>query len=120
MIKLIAGLPEHVIGFELSGKVSAEDYEKVLMPAVDAATAGGQKIGLLYHITPEFEKYEFEAMWDDAKVGFRHLASWKKIAVVTDVDWIRWSVKSFGFAMPGQVRVFDQAGLAAAREWLAE
>lgn len=120
MIKLISGLPEHVIGFELSGKVSGDDYEKVLMPAVEAATSGDRKVCMLYHVTPEFEKYEFEAMWEDAKVGFRHLASWRKIAVVTDVDWIARSVRLFAFALPGQIRVFEQAGLAAARNWLAE
>lgn len=120
MIKPIHGLPDHVIGFELSGKVSGEDYEKILMPAVEAATRGNNKIRLLYHVTSEFEKYEFEAMWDDAKVGLGHMGSWEKIAVVTDVDWIRWSVKSFGFAMPGKIRVFEQDGLAAAKDWLAE
>ena len=120
MIKLIPGLPEHVIGFELSGKVSGDDYENVLMPAVEAATSGDRKVCMLYHITSEFEKYELEAMWEDAKVGFRHLASWKKIAIVTDIEWIGRSVKLFAFALPGQVRVFEQAGLDDAKQWLAE
>lgn len=120
MIKLIHALPENVIGFELSGKVSGEDYEKVLMPAVEAATSGDRKVCMLYHVTSDFEKYELDAMWEDAKVGFRHLASWKKIAVVTDVDWIRRSVKLFAFALPGQVRVFEQSDLESAKSWLAE
>ena len=118
MIKQIPGLPEHVIGFELSGKVSGDDYENVLMPAVEAATRGGRKLCMLYHVTSEFEKYEFDAMWEDAKVGFKNLASWKKIAVVTDVDWIRRSVKLFAFALPGDVEVFGLKGLDAAKEWL--
>ena len=44
--------------------------------------------------------------------------AWERIAVVTDVDWIRTATKAFGFAMPGEVRVFSNAELGAARDWL--
>ncbi len=46
----------------------------------DAATASGNKIRLLYHVTSDFEKYEIGAMWDDAKVGLQHLTSWQRVA----------------------------------------
>ncbi len=120
MIKVIPGLSNNAIGFEISGIVTAEDYETVLMPAVDAADTGDHKLRLLYHVTPDFEKYEIGAMWDDAKVGLQHLTSWEKIAVVTDVGWIRSSIQVFGFVMPGRVRVFGNADLSAAKDWLAE
>jgi hypothetical protein len=50
---------------------------------------------------------------------FHNLAAWERIAVVTDVDWIRMATKAFGFAMPGEVRVFSNAELGAARDWLS-
>ncbi len=120
MIRPIPGLPDHVLGFEASGIVSAADYESVLIPAVDAATSAGKKLRLLYHLGPKFEKFDFGAMWDDAKVGLRHLTSWQKVALVTDVDWIRASARVFGFALPGHVKVFDNTELAAAKAWLSE
>jgi len=36
------------------------------------------------------------------------------------VGWIRTAMKTFGFVMPGQVRVFGNSELAAARQWVSE
>jgi hypothetical protein len=36
MLTLIADLPKDVVGVEAHGKVTADDYERVLIPAVDA------------------------------------------------------------------------------------
>lgn len=36
MIEIMNDLPENVVGFRAMGKVTKEDYESVLMPAVDA------------------------------------------------------------------------------------
>src|SRR3974390_3336726 len=42
MIKALNGLPPGVIGFEASGKIAAEDYRDVVLPAVErAAKIGG-------------------------------------------------------------------------------
>jgi len=119
MIKCIQDLPTGVIGFEASGKVSAQDYETVLIPAIEAAAAGGRPMRLLYQLGPGFEGFELGAMWNDAKVGLGHLGAWQKIAVVTDVAWMRTSVSLFGFALPGEVRVFGNAELVQAKAWLA-
>jgi hypothetical protein len=120
MIKIIPDLPSNVIGFEVSGNVTAEDYETVLMPAVEAASSRDRKLRLLYHIGPGFEKFELGAMWDDAKVGLQHYSSWYKIAVVSDAGWIRTSIKVFGFAFPGHVRTFSNAEMNEAIGWLTK
>ncbi len=120
MIKIISDLPSNVLGFESSGTVTGKDYETVLIPAVEAKLEEFPKIRLLYHLVPDFSGYDFEAMWDDAKVGLAHLTSWEKIAVVTDKEWIRSGVKVFGFIIPGEVRVFDNDELLTAKEWVSE
>jgi hypothetical protein len=118
MIQTMTNLPDNVIGFEAKGKVTANDYEQHIVPAVEAALAKTDKIRLLYHLGTDFDGFEAGAIWEDAKVGLGHLASWERIALVTDVDWIRMATKAFGFAMPGEVRVFSNAELATARDWL--
>ena len=65
------------------------------------------------------EGFDVGALWEDTKVGLGHLAAWERIALVTDVDWLRTAAKAMGFMMPGQVRVFPNAELDAARDWLA-
>ncbi len=120
MIRLISGLPDNIIGFEVSGTVTAEDYKTVIIPAVEAAESERNKLRMLYHITPDFEKFDFGAMWEDTKVGLQHLTSWHKIAVVTDVSWIPSAIKVFGFAVPGHIRSFENVELSDAKNWLAE
>ena len=48
------------------------------------------------------------------------MTAWKRVAVVTDVDWIRGASRAFGFVMPCHVRVFENADLAEARDWVTE
>ena len=119
MIESLTGLPENVIGFSARGMVTAEDYEQHIVPAVEEALQKSGKLRLLYHLGEEFVGFKAGALWEDAKVGLSHLAAWERIAVVTDVDWLRSVTKAFGFAMPGEVRVFANSEIEAARDWLA-
>jgi hypothetical protein len=120
MLERMEGLPENVLGFEARGEVTGADYESVLIPAVDELLARRKSIRFLYHLGNEFAGFDAKAMWDDARVGLRHLAAWERVAVVTDVAWIRTAMKMFAFVMPGQVRIFSNGEMAEARRWLGE
>ncbi|WP_026073240.1 STAS/SEC14 domain-containing protein [Nodosilinea nodulosa] len=120
MIELIPGLPNHILAMTAHGQVTGEDYETVLIPAVEARLKQHEKIRLLYQLGADFTAFNIEAMWDDAKVGLQHLTAWEKIAVVTDQDWIRAATKVFGFALPCPVKVFTNAQLAEAKIWIQQ
>ena len=118
MIELISDLQDNVVGFTAKGEVTADDYELVLIPTVETKLKEHNKIRLLYHLGPDFTGYSTGAMWDDTKVGLHHITAWEKIAVVSDVDWIRGATKFFGFAMPGHVKVFSNNQLSdPAMKW---
>jgi len=119
MISPIPGLPEDVIGFEASGKVTDADYEQVLIPAVQAALERDDDLRFLYVLGRDFDGYSASAMWDDTKVGLKHWGSWERIAVVTDDGTYQGMVKAFGFLMPGKVKVFALDEQAAAAIWVA-
>jgi hypothetical protein len=120
MIEIISDLPDHVIGITAKGNVTGTDYESVIIPLVEEKLKKHPKVSLFYHIGHEFTGMDAEAMWEDTKVGLRHFKAWEKIAVVSDVDWIRWAMNIFGVAMPGQVRMFANDQLAEARKWVSE
>jgi SpoIIAA-like len=120
MIERIPGLPEDVLGFSAKGTVTAKDYETVIIPAVEAQFARRSKVRFLYHLGTEFTGFEVAAMWDDARLGLKHFAGWEKMAVVSDVAWIRIAIEAFGLAMPGRVRVFHERELDAAKRWVGE
>lgn len=118
MIEQITDLPAGVLGFRARGQVTASDYETVLVPDVEAAFALKSKLRLLYHAGDDFTGFDTGAMWDDAKLGLRHVSGWERVALVTDVGWMQVGAKAMGFAVPGEFRVFSNAELAEARDWL--
>jgi hypothetical protein len=120
MIEQILDLPANVLGFRAKGTVTGADYEAVIIPAVSAMLSKYAKVRLLYHLGEDFSGFEMAALWEDTKVGLKHLASWERVAVVTDVDWIRTAMKAFGFLLHGRFRLFHNSELDAAREWLRE
>ncbi len=120
MLERIMDLPDHVLGFKASGRVTAEDYESMLVPAVETALSHHKRVRLLYVLGDGFEGFTGAAAWEDAKVGLRHFTRFERVAVVTSVVWVRNSVKAFGFMMPGDVRVFESDDIQKAREWISE
>ena len=119
MLRLIEDLPEGVVGVEADGRVTSEDYERVLVPAVEAARAGGDgRVRLLYVLGHERPDYTAGAAWEDAKLGLGHLRSWERIAFAGDADWVRRAVGGLGWLMPGEIRVFGLEELDSAREWV--
>jgi hypothetical protein len=118
MIEIISDLPDNVVAFTAKGKVTAEDYEKIIIPAIEEKLKKHQKINLLYHLGEGCTGFEVEAMWDDTKIGVKHCKSWDKIAVVTNINWIRWASRFFSFTMPGHMKVFTNDQLDQARQWV--
>lgn len=120
MIEQMQGLPAGTLGFRAIGQVTADDYARIIVPDVEAAFALNRKLRLLYHIGPEFTGFDPGAMWDDAKLGMRHLSGWDRVALVTDVQWLRMTATAMGFAIPAEFRLFGNAELAQAIGWISE
>jgi hypothetical protein len=120
MVEQIPDLPANVLGFKATGTVTEKDYESVIIPAVEAQFSRQGKVRFLYYLGDDFSGFEAAAMWDDAKLGLRHLAGWERIAVVSDVEWIRTAVKIFALVIPGHVRVFHNRELGEATRWITE
>ena len=119
MITLRTDLPDHVLGADASGTVTASDYETVLVPAVEAHRRTHDTIRALMVLGPEFTGFDAGAMWDDAKLGLRDGKAFERLAVVTDHDHVRGLVNTFKFMIPGEVRTFELAQLDDAKAWVA-
>jgi SpoIIAA-like len=118
MIERLEGFPDNVVALAGKGHVTKKDYEEVLIPAVEGAFKKHEKISFYYELGPQFSGIEMGAAWEDFKEGVRHFFRWEKMAVVTDVEWIRRTINGFGVFMPGELRVFPSSEAAAARTWV--
>ena len=117
MIKELSDLPPGVVGFEATGTLKAEDYRDVVLPALERASASGEVRFVV--IIPEFHGMSGGALWQDLRMGVEHFRAWKRIALVTDIDWMRHLTTVFGLMAPGEIRQFPLAQRAEAIAWAA-
>lgn len=119
MIEHLTDFPSHVVAFVCKGRVTKADYEAVLVPAVLNALGTHDKVRLYYETGPDFAGIDPGAMWEDFKVGMEYLTRWERVALVTDIEWIKQAVRLWSFLMPASTRVFPTSEAAQAREWIA-
>ena len=90
MVERMDDVPAGVIGLRASGKLTKEDYTDVLEPALKEAMDSGEA-RVLFVLT-DFEHLQLDATFEDIKTGlgveFAHRKDWKRLAMVTDVDWV--------------------------------
>lgn len=120
MLRILGDMPEGVLGLEAIDDVEKEDYENVIVPAVNQAIAQHGKVRLVYVLGPKFDEYEGEAVWEDLKLGVRNPTSFERMAIVTDARWAGPAVKIFSILWPGQARAFPLSELESAKRWAAE
>jgi hypothetical protein len=122
MIERLGEMPDGVIGLRGSGRLTKEDYTDVLEPALKEATGSGE--ARVVFLLESFDGLEAGALLEDLKTGLRtefsNRKAWRRLAVVTDVDWVEKAMELFAWAMPGELKVFDDLDeLDEAKEWTA-
>lgn len=120
MIHPISDLPDGTLGFEFSGEISGDDYDRVLTPTIERAVEEYDRIKVLLVFGDQFKGYTLSAAWDDAKMGLRHWSGFERIAVVTDVTWLRTSIRGMSLLMPCPTQLFPLDQRDEARRWLGE
>jgi hypothetical protein len=118
MIKQLETFPENVLAFVCEGRVTKADYDAVLVPSVINALKSHDKVRLYYETAANFAGIDPGAIWEDFKVGIEHLTRWERVAVVTDVEWIKQTMRFFSFLMPGAMKSFPLSEAARARAWI--
>jgi hypothetical protein len=119
MIEALGGFPANVVAVRASGHVSRSDYDKVLVPKVEQVFGGHDKADVYYEVGGDFAGFEPGAMWSDFKIGMGHFTGWRKIAVVTDIAWLRHAAEFLRFMVPVEVKLFGLAEADVAKEWIS-
>jgi len=121
VIERIDEMPVGTIGLRASGKLSRDDYRRVLEPALREGIDAGE-LRLLFVLT-DFDGLEPAAVPEDVKTGlsawFGHHSAWKRFALVTDVHWVAEATHMFAWMTPGEVMIYDLERLEDAKGWVA-
>lgn len=122
MVEQISDMPPGTLGFRVSGRLDREDYVQVLVPPLRQAAAAGERVRVLYAIGPGLHM-EPGALWEDIKLeldlGIRHRELWERTAVVTDLDWLWHAFSLFSWMVPGEMHLFHEREVQAAKTWLS-
>jgi len=114
MIELIEDLPRNVVGISVKGRVTKRECHEILTPAVRESLKWREKSRLYYELGSRFPG----AGWDDLDLGFEHASRCERIAIVTDIAWVRLTVNAIRFLIPGEIRVFATIEAPDARAWI--
>jgi hypothetical protein len=122
MIERLEGMPEGTIGFEFAGDVTGEEYREVLESPLEQAVEAGD-VRLLLRTAADFDGLKLGARIEDAKanirLGLAHRKAWKRVAIVTDSDWLRSSFQLWSHFVPVEMKIFAAAEASDARTWVA-
>ncbi|HJU15391.1 MAG TPA: STAS/SEC14 domain-containing protein [Stellaceae bacterium] len=102
MIEIVEGLPDNVVGIVVKGRLTKIDCAEILLPRLQKAREWHYKLRLYYEIRSRFPG----AGWEEIDLGFEHLPHWERVAIVTDVAWVRHMVQALRLLIPAEIQVF--------------
>lgn len=116
--KMVPGT--NIVEMTIEGKVSTMEFDETLRVFEEAIKQHGsikvlERVGELG--TPPIPWSRF---WEDIKFGFEHLRDISVVAVVSDQRWISGWVKMFKPLLKADIRMFKEAELEKARQWLGQ
>jgi hypothetical protein len=121
MIELLPDMPEGVLGIRVSGRVRGDDLRD-FKPAMDELLKTDE-IRIVEVIAPDYEGFGPGGLVEDLKLGFgtvlSHHSAFKRIAVVSDKNWVAHVLHAVGWMVPGDLALFGLDELDRAKEWAA-
>ena len=121
MIELLPDMPTGVTGFRVSGRLRGEDLRD-FKPAMDDLVKSGE-IRIVEVIEPDYEGFGPGGLVEDLRLGLgaliHHHSAFKRIAVVSDKDWVAHALHAFAWMVPGELALFGLDEIERAKEWAA-
>jgi hypothetical protein len=116
MIEILEGLPDNVVGLVVKGRVTQRDCAETLLPAIEKARDWHHRLRLYYEIRSRYPG----AAWDEISFGSADAPAWERVAVVSDVAWIRHTVQAVRLLIPSEIRVFSTTQIPEGLAWIGE
>jgi len=121
MLTKLENLPPAIVGIRASGKVTRQDYERVLVPLLeDARTGARTRLRLLLEFSPEFTRVTIGAALDELRIGVKYHSLLEKCAVIADKEWVAFAARLFGSLHPCPTKAFRTGQIGEALAWLGD
>jgi hypothetical protein len=121
MIEILPAMPKGVTGIRVSGRVSGDDLRE-FEPTMEELRRADE-IRIVEVIAPDYEGFGPGGLVEDLKMGFgmllRDHSAFKRIAVVSDKEWVVRTVHALVWLVPGEIKTFGLDDLESAADWAA-
>ena len=121
MIEVLPDMPEGVTGIRVSGRLLGDDLRE-FKPAMEEMLQTGE-IRILEVIASDYAGFGPGGVVEDLKLGLGtvlpHHSAFKRIAIVTDKEWVAHTLHALAWMIPGELAVFGLDELERAKEWAA-
>jgi hypothetical protein len=119
MIEILTDFPANVLAASAHGRLTAEDYIKVLEPAVEAKMKAHKPLRFFFHLGEDYDGVALGAMVEDARLGLSRWKDWGAIALVTDAASLRGMASFFALFFHHPMRMFFNADYDKAKAWIS-
>jgi len=121
MIERLPDMPEGVHGIRVSGRLRGDELRE-FKPAIEELLKTGE-IRIVEVIASDYEGFGPGGLVEDLKVGLGsvlpHHSAFRRIAIVSDKDWVAHTLHALAWMIPGEFAVFGLDELEHAKEWAA-
>lgn len=109
---------ENIVSVEVSGVVTADDYEAIL-PQLEEWLKEEENLGF-FILLKDVTGISPGAVWEDLKFDVKYGGKYGRTAMVGDKQWHEWMTKFSKVFFPMEIRYFDVGQADEAWKWLKE
>lgn len=121
MIEVLPDMPQGVTGIRVSGRLSGKELRKIKPTMQERLNAG--EVRIVEVIESDYEGFGPGGFVEDLKLGLGtvlpHYSAFKRIAIVSDKEWVAHTLHALEWMIPGELAVFGLDELEGAKEWAA-
>ncbi|SPM42409.1 hypothetical protein MNAB215_4629 [Mycobacterium numidiamassiliense] len=119
MIEVLPDMPKGVTGIRVSGRLLGDELRE-FKPAMQELLKAGD-VRIVEVIASDYEGFGPGGLVEDLKLGFgallQHHSGFKRIAVVSDKQWVAHTLHALAWMVPGELALFGLDELERAKEW---
>lgn len=120
MLTLCPSYADDMLTIMVSGQVTHEDIESLLLPAIETKLQDHASIRLWYEFAADFMGITVGALWDDALLNVFHFSDFSRVVMIANRQSVGAMVNTLAFMLPCPVKVFNENERQLAKAWLDE
>lgn len=119
MITQIKDIPNTMVGFRVAGKVTRDEFDHVVLPAVAELIQRTDQLNYILVLDTAVRNFTVDVWIKEALLTLNNLTQWNRVAIVSDAESLHTITNLFNNTEPRECRGFPPEQLNEAIEWVS-